>query len=42
MNGDIERVRQALHFIPVGGHDERVRVSGMGDQVSPVACRAAE
>jgi putative DNA primase/helicase len=29
MNGDIERVRQALHFIPVGGHDERVRVAFM-------------
>jgi putative DNA primase/helicase len=27
MNGDIQRIREALHFIPVGGHDERVRMA---------------
>ena len=29
MSDDIERIRDALRFIPVGGHDERVRVAFM-------------
>ncbi|MDP2433458.1 MAG: DUF3987 domain-containing protein [Pseudomonadota bacterium] len=29
MNGDIDRIREALGFIPIGGHDERVRVAFM-------------
>jgi putative DNA primase/helicase len=29
MNNDIQRIREALQFIPVGGHDERVRVAFM-------------
>lgn len=29
MNGSIERIKSALQFIPVGGHDERVRVAMM-------------
>jgi len=29
MNGDLERIREALQFIPTGGHDERVRVAFM-------------
>jgi hypothetical protein len=29
MNGDLQRIREALRFIPVGGHDERVRVAFM-------------
>ena len=36
MGSDIDRIREALQFIPVGGHDERVRVafmlkSGLGE-----------
>lgn len=27
--GDIDRIREALQFVPVGGHDERVRVAFM-------------
>jgi putative DNA primase/helicase len=29
MHNDIDRVRDALRFVPVGGHDERVRVAFM-------------
>jgi putative DNA primase/helicase len=29
MMTDIERIREALQFVPVGGHDERVRVAFM-------------
>ena len=29
MRNEIDRVREALRFIPVGGHDERVRVAFM-------------
>lgn len=29
MNDDFDRIREALHFVPVGGHDERVRVAFM-------------
>jgi putative DNA primase/helicase len=29
MSGDIERIREALQFMPVGAHDERVRVAFM-------------
>ncbi len=29
MTGDINRIREALQFIPVGGHDERVRLAFM-------------
>ncbi len=29
MNNDIDRIRDALQFVPVGGHDERVRVAFM-------------
>jgi len=29
MSNEIDRVREALRFIPVGGHDERVRVAFM-------------
>lgn len=29
MRSDIDRIREALQFIPVGGHDERVRVAFM-------------
>lgn len=27
MTGDLERIRDALRFVPVGGHDERVRMA---------------
>ena len=29
MNGDMQRIGDALQFVPVGGHDERVRVAFM-------------
>jgi putative DNA primase/helicase len=29
MRNDIDRIREALQFLPVGGHDERVRVAFM-------------
>ena len=29
MNGDLQRIGDALQFVPVGGHDERVRVAFM-------------
>lgn len=29
MNGDLQRIGDALQFLPVGGHDERVRVAFM-------------
>ena len=29
MRNDLDRIRDALRFIPVGGHDERVRVAFM-------------
>jgi putative DNA primase/helicase len=29
MSGDLERIREALQFMPVGAHDERVRVAFM-------------
>ncbi len=29
MSNDLDRIREALQFIPVGGHDERVRVGCM-------------
>ncbi len=29
MSNDLDRIREALQFVPVGGHDERVRVAFM-------------